>query len=86
MEETPVVDTLEGRCAGQQFSTFRLQPLWGHISDGHIMNHNSSKLHLFNRNKIILRLGVTTAEGAVLKGYGFRKVENHVLENQNPMV
>jgi hypothetical protein len=51
--------------------------LWGH-TDAYTMLHNSSKDYSYEiATKVILRLGVTTTWGTVLKGRSIRKTGSH---------
>lgn len=59
------------------------QPV-GCISDTYVTIHNSSKLHLWNSNKIIFWLGVLTTWGSVLKGHSIRNKTKASTEHVNP--
>lgn len=65
------------KALSQQFSICGSWPLWCPMPDTYISIQNITKLQLYNSDKVILWLGVTTARQNVLKGCRIKKVENH---------
>lgn len=64
------------KALSQQFSVCGSWPLWCPMPDTYITIQIITKLQLYNSDKVILWLGVTTARRNVLKGCRIKKVEN----------
>lgn len=72
--ETSCIQTF--KALSKQFSVCGSWPLWCPMPDTYITIQTIKKLQLYNSDKVILWLGVTTARRNVLKGCRIKKVEN----------